>query len=257
MSNHYAVIGDPIEHSLSPIIHQYFAKQCGMTLTYEKIQANAQDFEAIVTSFFAQGGKGLNVTMPHKEAAYQLAQVRTPRCREAGAANTLWKEAGQLHADNTDGVGLIRDLSRYISVEGKRLLLLGAGGAARSVIGELLKAGISDLTIANRTLEKVDALQSDFPAIQGCDIANIRGKFDVLIHASSAGLSGEPFNLPIDCPSYCYDLSYNLEAPTPFVEWARVQSSEARDGLGMLIEQAAESFWVWHGVRVYTEAPIF
>ena len=244
MTDRYAVIGCPIEHSLSPLIHTQFAQQTGLVLTYEKIVAEETEFESMVVDFFKTGGKGLNVTLPYKERAFKLADVTTPRAREAKAANTLWMHEGKLHADTTDGIGLVRDLSRYITLKHKRVLLLGAGGAARSVIGALFEAEIAALTVLNRTASKAKALQQDFPSIT----LEIQGGYDVVLNATSALEIVLP-NHCLTAKTYCYDFMYNQKAPTPFVTWARSKGCEARDGFGMLVEQAVESFWIWHGVR--------
>lgn len=244
MTARYAVIGCPIEHSLSPMIHAQFARQTGLILTYEKILAEETVFESMVLDFFKMGGKGLNVTLPYKKRAFKLADVTTPRAREAKAANTLWIHEGKLHADTTDGIGLVRDLSRYITLKHKRVLLLGAGGAARSVIGALFAAEIEVLTVLNRTASKAKALQHDFPKVS----LELQGVYEVILHATSAA----EVTLPSHCltpQTYCYDFMYNQKAPTPFITWARSNGCEARDGFGMLVEQAAESFWIWHGVR--------
>ncbi|TAL63852.1 MAG: shikimate dehydrogenase, partial [Legionella sp.] len=148
MSQRFAVIGNPVAHSLSPHIHQYFAEQFNIQLTYEKILSQAPDFAAQVSYFFSQGGKGLNVTLPFKEEAFALAQIKTPRGQLAGAVNTLWMHAGQLHADNTDGIGFLRDLVRHIEPQGKQILLLGAGGAARGILGPLSEAQPAKLVLA-------------------------------------------------------------------------------------------------------------
>lgn len=254
--NTYAVMGNPISHSLSPIIHQLFAQQTGLTLTYEKIQIDLPQFEHQVTEFFAQGGRGLNITLPCKQRAFAMAVEITPRCREARAANTLWMQAGQLHADNTDGIGLLRDLNRHVSIKEKRILLLGAGGAARGVLGLLLAANPMQLTIANRTLANAQALQQDFPKIHPCTFADLENRhYDVVINATSASLAGENLTLPeslIATKPFCYDLVYSKEGPTAFVAWARSHGCAAVDGLGMLIEQAAEAFFIWHGVMPNT-----
>lgn len=251
MRGHYAVMGYPVAHSLSPMIHQLFAKQTGLFLTYEKIQIDLLGFEQQVTHFFSQGGKGLNITLPCKERAYALANHATPRCVTAKAANTLWYAADGLHADNTDGIGLLRDLARYMNLAGKRILILGAGGAARGIMAPLLEAKPAQLTLANRTPGKAQALCDDFPASVSCELSALTGTFDLIINATSASLSGQRLALPttiIKPTTVCYDLAYSLKEPTPFVAWAQSQGVVAVDGLRMLIEQAAEAFSIWHGV---------
>lgn len=257
MLSRFAVMGNPIAHSLSPFIHQRFAEQTGNQLIYEKMHVNEEAFEFQVSDFFAQGGKGLNITLPFKQRAFAMAQVRTPRCIQAKAANTLWMEEEQLHADNTDGIGLIRDLSHYLDLKAKRVLLLGAGGAARGVITPLLEAHIAELTVANRTEEKASALQNDFRQIKSCSLSGLVGSYDLIINATSASLTEKaiPISPAILHPStYCYDLAYSSKGRTPFVIWAHEQGCQAVDGLGMLVEQAAEAFFIWHGVKPETTA---
>jgi len=259
MLNRFAVLGNPIAHSLSPLIHQEFAKQTGVQLVYEKIQVTGEQFEEQVASFFNQGGRGLNITLPFKQKAFAMAACRTSRCQQAKAANTLWMHAGQLHADNTDGVGFIRDLAKYQDLLGKHVLLLGAGGAARGIIGPLLAAGITDLAVVNRTKEKAQALQADFPTIQCYRLEALKDSYEVIINATSASLTEKTLNLPafiLQSTSFCYDLAYSLKSATPFVAWAQAQGARATDGLGMLVEQAAEAFFIWHGIKPNTLATL-
>ena len=250
--NKYAVMGNPISHSLSPTIHQRFAKQTGITLTYEKIQSDLAHFEHQVTEFFTQGGKGLNITLPFKPRAFAMAQERTARCTEARAANTLWMQAGKLYADNTDGVGLLRDLRHYVDLEGKRVLLLGAGGAACGVIGPLLAAKPEQVTVANRTLKNAQILQQDFPKVHPCAFTDLSNtSHDVVINATSASLASQNIALPASLMAakpFCYDLAYSKNEPTAFVMWCRAHDCKAVDGLGMLVEQAAEAFFIWHNI---------
>lgn len=256
MSQRFAVIGNPIAHSLSPVIHQAFAKQVNIQLTYEKIKADDPSFELLVSDFFAQDGKGLNITLPFKQRAFAMAQQSSFRCQQAGAANTLWMQANQLHADNTDGIGLIRDLSRYLSVNGKRVLILGAGGAARGIISPLLENRPAELIIANRTSAKAEEFQRAFPQTQCLGFDEIEGQFDLVINATSASLVGEFVALPDECMSakpFCYDLSYKQHGATAFVQYARESDCDAVDGLGMLVEQAAEAFFIWNGIMPETE----
>lgn len=256
MSQRFAVIGNPIAHSLSPVIHQAFAKQVNIQLTYEKIKADDPSFELLVSDFFAQDGKGLNITLPFKQRAFAMAQQSSFRCQQAGAANTLWMQANQLHADNTDGIGLIRDLSRYLSVNGKRVLILGAGGAARGIISPLLENRPAELIIANRTSAKAEEFQRAFPQTQCLGFDEIEGQFDLVINATSASLVGEFVALPDECMSakpFCYDLSYKQHSATAFVQYARESDCDAVDGLGMLVEQAAEAFFIWNGIMPETE----
>ena len=246
----YAVMGNPVAHSLSPLIHQLFAKQCGHVLSYEKIQIDLSRFEHQVIQFFHEGGRGLNITLPCKLRAFALAKRSTPRCVEAKAANTLWMEDGILQGDNTDGVGLVRDVGRYIDLAGKTILLLGAGGAARGVLGSLLGTKPRELMLANRTLEKAQVLGKEFPLIKISRLADLTGTFDVIINATSASLSDENLGLSeqvMKTKPFCYDLAYNKEQPTSFVNWARHRDCVAIYGLGMLVEQAAEAYFIWHG----------
>ena len=258
MPEKYAVMGNPISHSLSPLIHQLFAKQTGLTLTYEKIQIDLPRFEQQVSEFFTQGGKGLNITLPCKQQAFTISQKRTSRCLEASAANTLWMQEGYLYADNTDGIGLLRDLNRHVNIRDKKILLLGAGGAARGILGPLLAAYPAQLTIANRTLKKAQILQQDFPKTNYCTFDDLKHKqYDIIINATSASLDGKNLELPEQLMStqpFCYDLAYKKNQPTAFVAWAKRYDCRAIDGLGMLIEQAAEAFFIWHGIMPNTAA---
>lgn len=257
MIQRFAVVGNPIDHSLSPVIHQYFAKQAGIPLTYEKIKADDAYFEQKIMQFFAQNGRGLNITLPFKQKAFALAQYPTERCKLAGAANTLWLNSDQLHADNTDGVGLIRDLSRYLILQGKRVLILGAGGAACGIIQPLLQNNLAGLVLVNRTVAKALALQQLFPQINVVNMSELKGTFDLVINATSASLSGASVGLPRACfaaKPLGYDLAYKRDGTTAFVDYMRQAGGEAVDGLGMLVEQAAEAFFIWHGIRPETQA---
>ncbi|USQ13506.1 shikimate dehydrogenase [Legionella lytica] len=256
MFQRFAVMGNPIDHSLSPVIHQYFAKQAGIQLTYAKIKADEQSFEQQLTNFFHQQGRGVNVTLPFKQRAFMMAQQTTERCKLAGAANTLWMNDNQLHADNTDGVGLIRDLHHYINLPGKRVAILGAGGAARGIIHPLLQNKLAELVIVNRTQAKGIELQQLFPQIQVQSINQLNGVFDLIINATSASLAGQLPSLPLECLTtkpLCYDLSYQKQEDTAFVYYAKECGCEAVDGLGMLVEQAAEAFLIWHGFKPETQ----
>jgi shikimate dehydrogenase len=261
----YAVIGHPIAHSRSPRIHAAFAAAAGQHLAYDRIDAAPEAFEGIVRDFFDSGGCGLNVTLPHKEAAARLADRLTGRARLAGAVNTLARQPdGTLLGDNTDGAGLMADLARLgIAVRGARVLVLGAGGATRGILGPLLEAQPARLVVANRTAARATALAATFAGVQGCGydaLASLvaAGPFDLVIHATSLGLQGEVPPLPhgvIGPASVAYDLGYGA-GDTPFVRWARARGvTRAEQGLGMLIEQAAESFFLWRGVRPDT-APL-
>lgn len=261
----YALVGFPVHHSRSPMIHQIFARQTDQNLTYELIDADAESLETAVRGFGAAGGKGLNVTVPHKEAALGLAAELGAEAREAGAVNTLSFIAGRLRGDNTDGTGFLRDLTENLGrgIEGRRVLILGAGGAARGIIPPLLKSGPAQLVLANRTLERAEQVRDVFlplgelTVLRFADLAN-RGPFDIVVNATSAGLRGEQPPFPDDIvgpESFCYDLSYS-RGDTPFVSWARQRgAADAVQGWGMLVEQAAESFFIWRGVRPDT-APV-
>lgn len=256
MFQRFAVFGNPIDHSLSPIIHQCFSEQFKIPLLYEKIKALDESFENLVSDFFSQDGKGLNITAPFKQKAFDLAQRHTERCTLAGAVNTLWMSKNQVQGDNTDGIGFIRDLGRYMSVQGKRVLVLGAGGAARGIIQPLLANNPLDLIVANRTLIKATELQYIFPQIHSVGLNEIKGCFDLVINATSAEFSGELISLPEDFLAqkpFCYDLYYKQKEATAFVHYARNKGCFSVDGLGMLAEQAAESFFIWHGIRPDTK----
>ncbi|MFN5011083.1 MAG: shikimate dehydrogenase [Gammaproteobacteria bacterium] len=264
----YAVIGHPIAHSRSPRIHAAFAAATGQRLAYDRIDAAPEAFEGVVRDFFDDGGRGLNVTLPHKEAAARLADRLTGRARLAGAVNTLARQPdGTLLGDNTDGAGLMADLARLgIAVRGARVLVLGAGGATRGILGPMLEAQPATLVVANRTAARATALTAEFAAVRGTVLGcgydalaaqTAAGPFDLVIHATSLGLQGEAPSLPhgiVGPGSVAYDLGYGA-GDTPFVRWARAQGViRAEQGLGMLIEQAAESFLLWRGVRPDTAA---
>ena len=260
MTVRFAVMGNPIAHSLSPVIHQLFAQQTGKALLFERIEADLQDFEREVRGFFEQEGQGLSITLPFKQRAYAMAEHLSERCLEAKAANTLCIKEGRLYADNTDGVGLLRDLHRHVDLAGLHVLLLGAGGAARGVLGPLLKAAPLQLTVANRTLDRSRLLQADFPAINLCSwselgqCGSVRA-VDVVINATSASLAEQHLLLPeslLYTKPFCYDLAYDRTQATVFVAWAQEFGCKAVDGLGMLVEQAAEAFLLWHGVLPQT-----
>jgi shikimate dehydrogenase len=263
----YAVIGHPVEHSKSPDIHARFAAQTGQNLVYERLLAPLDGFAETVRTFAAQGGKGLNVTVPFKLEAYAIATEHTARAQAAGAVNTLKFDGDKILGDNTDGVGLVHDIVRNagISITGKRVLLLGAGGAARGVILPLLNVRPNELVIANRTLSKAEQLAQPFQqqfagqvAVRTSEFAGLQDAFDIIINATSASLSDEvPPLVPglINEQSFAYDMMYGRQ-PTVFMLFAAEQGAKVRDGLGMLVEQAAESFFVWRGVRPQT-APVF
>ena len=261
MSKHtdrYAIIGHPVSHSFSPAIHAAFARQTGQDLQYGKIEAAPGEFAAALRGFLAAGGKGLNVTLPFKEEAFALCHVQTARAKKARAVNTLTlQEDCTLSGDNTDGTGLLRDLrhNRHVTVKGRRILLLGAGGAARGVLPALLEEKPALVHVANRTPERAAKLAERFCTqhVQGGGFETLgRQTFDLVINATSASLSGALPPLPGDClepHALCYDLLYS-DRPTVFMLWGERQGAEqVCDGWGMLVEQAAESFQVWRGVR--------
>ncbi|WP_202841658.1 shikimate dehydrogenase [Luteimonas saliphila] len=264
MSSQYAVFGHPVAHTLSPHIHAAFGRQTGIALRYEAIDATHDTFFDALEAFAAAGGVGANVTLPLKESAFALSATTTERARRAGAVNTLARIEGQWHGDNTDGAGLVRDLTerRGLDLRQRRTLLIGAGGAARGIAPSLLDAGIGDLFIVNRTPERADALADTLGqpgrvhARYLADLPSL-GEFGLLINATSAGRDGRTPRLPMSLlgsRSAAVDLSYG-EAAIPFLAWARANGAhEAIDGLGMLVEQAAESFALWHGVRPHTDA---
>jgi shikimate dehydrogenase len=263
MSRHYAVFGHPVAHSLSPRIHAAFGRQAGINVDYRAIDAEPGQFTHALADFVAQGGAGANVTLPLKQAAFSLCDDLTERARRAGAVNTLVRNGDTWHGDNTDGVGLVRDLTdrQALDLRARRTLLLGAGGAARGVSPALLDAGIGDLYIVNRTPQRADAL-ADALGEPGrvhprywTDLQAL-GEFDMIVNATSAAREGAVPTLPrsiVGRRCVAVDLSYG-EAAIPFLAWARAAGcTHAIDGLGMLVEQAAESFARWHGVRPETD----
>ena len=253
MSDRYALVGNPVAHSKSPRIHAEFARATAQDLDYGLIEAPLDGFAQAVERFRAAGGKGLNVTVPFKQQAFEFCKRVSERARLAGVANTLVLEQG--FGDNTDGVGLVRDIANLgVPLQGRSVLLLGAGGAAQGVIGALLEAGAGRLVIANRTAPRAQALAARFAGTLACGYEALGGdSFDVVINATSAGLSGEAPSVP---PSVlrkgmlAYEMVYGRE--TPFLAAARKAGARVTDGLGMLVEQAAESFYIWRGVRPAT-----
>jgi shikimate dehydrogenase len=263
MSDLYCVFGNPIAHSRSPAIHAAFARASGQELSYEAHLVAIGDFARSVTEFAAVGGKGANVTVPFKEEAFRLSSRLSERAARAGAVNTLAFNNGAIFGDNTDGAGLVRDITHNLgfSLAGKRVLLLGAGGAARGVIAPLLGEKPAALRIANRSADKAQELAdafADLASIAAGSFGETAGQgFDVLINATSASLSGMALPLPtgIFAPGcLAYDMMYG-KGETPFLQQARQQgAAHLADGLGMLVEQAAESFLLWRGVRPETVA---
>ncbi|MFT5717585.1 MAG: shikimate dehydrogenase [Oleiphilaceae bacterium] len=257
----YAVVGNPIEHSKSPMIHALFAKQTKQDLDYGKIEAPLDTFKGVVTDFFAQENKkGLNVTVPFKEQAWALCEARTDRAELAGAVNTLYlNETGQLCGDNTDGIGLVADLKKnHVSLQGKKVLIVGAGGAVRGVLQPILKEMPKSVVLCNRTISKADELVSVFNSlgnIKSSAFQDLDKAFDVVINGTSASLAGSLPPLPkgvIADKTVAYDMMYSKDA-TVFNAWAEQCGAEkTMDGLGMLVEQAAEAFYLWRGVRPET-----
>lgn len=260
----YAVVGNPISHSKSPQIHQAFARQTGEALTYERLEGPLEGFAGWVEAFFNQGGAGLNVTVPFKQQAWELAQVHSERAASAEAVNTLYRDAqGRLVGDNTDGAGLVRDLTHNhgVRLAGARILLLGAGGAVRGVLTPLLAEAPASLTIANRTPAKAQALCEQFAGtvpLHSASFTELAGPFDLIINGTSASLQGELPPLPdglLAAGAGAYDMMYS-PGTTTFNQWASDQGAVATlDGLGMLVEQAAEAFRLWRGVLPET-APV-
>ena len=295
MTDHYAVIGNPIAHSQSPLIHAAFAAQTGEPIEYDRILGDPDDFAGDVRRFVAEGGRGLNVTVPFKTVAFALLDDLSEQARAAGAVNTLIvRDGGLLRGDNTDGIGLLRDLTENLgfALAGKRVLLLGAGGAARGMLRPLLEAGPAELLIANRTGAKAEALAAQFSdldssaqstvavsdelgrppsapqrtrgrepvAVTGSGLEGVAGqRFDLIINATSTGLDGQVPAIPNDCLAeggWVYDLLY-ADALTPFCRWGQARgAAQVLDGFGMLVEQAAESFWLWRGIRPETATVI-
>ncbi|TBU87801.1 shikimate dehydrogenase [Phytopseudomonas dryadis] len=254
----YGVFGNPIGHSKSPLIHRLFAEQSGQAMVYEALLAPLEDFEGYARDFFVEGC-GANVTVPFKERAWRLADSLTPRARRAGAVNTLKKlDDGSLLGDNTDGAGLVRDLTVNAGIElrGKRILLLGAGGAVRGILEPVLAQRPEILVIANRTLEKAEQLARQFADL-GPVVASgfdwLDAPVDLIVNGTSASLAGDlpPIAASLIRPGHtqCYDMMYG-SGPTAFNRWAAEQgAARTLDGLGMLLEQAVEAFYLWRGVR--------
>ncbi|GAC1371042.1 MAG: shikimate dehydrogenase [Aquirhabdus sp.] len=251
----FAVVGNPIAHSRSPEIHQAFAKQTGIKLSYERILAPLDGFETTIKDFFSLGGNGLNITVPFKEEAFALCDVLTERAKAARAVNTLWMQDGQLYGDNTDGAGLVNAITSLSwLLENSHILILGAGGATRGVVLPLASAGANEIVIANRTLARAESLVNDLSEfikntnLQVIALDQLTGHFDMIINATSASLSGESFALPDTLTfDYAYEMAYGK--PSSFIDQAKARGVPTADGLGMLIGQAAEAFYVWNGVR--------
>jgi shikimate dehydrogenase len=258
----YAVFGNPIKHSKSPLIHSMFAQQCLQQMLYRAVRVELDGFAQAASKFFDDGGAGLNVTVPFKREAFEFAHRLSDRAARAGAVNTLTRAVdGVIEGDNTDGIGLVRDLKANLgwAVQGLRVLLIGAGGAARGVLEPLLQERPQALLVVNRTGARAAQLATEFAEVGpleggAYDLIGAR-QFDLVINATSAGLSGSMPELPgslLTERSCCYDMVYGAE-PTPFMRWSAFHTAWAvADGLGMLVEQAAESFLIWRGVRPQT-----
>jgi shikimate dehydrogenase len=262
VNDRYCVIGNPIAHSKSPAIHAAFAQATGESLVYEKCLAPLDGFAATVRQLIASGYKGANVTVPFKLEAHALADTLSARARSAGAVNTLSFTSTGIAGDNTDGAGLVNDIVRNagVAIAGQRVLLLGAGGAARGALLPLLEQQPRELVIANRTAATAEALASSFAghgvAPSGCGFNALDGRFDIVINATSASLAGALPPLPpqlFGTGTLALDMMYAAD-PSPFMRFAAAHSATTRDGLGMLVEQAAEAFFVWRGVRPQTGA---
>jgi shikimate dehydrogenase len=259
----YAVFGHPVGHSRSPWIHARFAELTGESLSYEARDVPPGGFDTALADFLAEGGRGLNITLPHKLAAFAAAGRLTARAQRAGAVNTLAIQPEELLGDNTDGAGLLRDLQANlgVAIAGRRVLLIGAGGAARGALPALLDARPREVRIANRGAGKAMALAAEFAPdgpVTGGGLEAAHGPFDLVINATSASLAGEVPALPGDAvgpATFCYDMAYGAQR-TPFLDWADERGAAGvADGTGMLVEQAAESFELWRGVRPAT-APV-
>lgn len=262
----YAVFGHPIKHSQSPRIHALFAAQTGQDLVYTAWDVAPERFESQVREFFGSGGRGINCTVPLKELAWRIADSRSERAERARAVNTLaLRDDGLVFGDNTDGIGLLRDLRDNLGLHlvNAKILILGAGGATRGILAPLLAEQPARLVIANRTVATAETLAVEFGdlgPVEGCGFATLAGhRFDLILNATAASLSGELPPLPADILApggSCYDLAYASE-PTPFVRWGREKHAVVNaDGIGMLVEQAAEAFLLWRGVRPATRPVI-
>lgn len=264
-SDSYGVVGHPVSHSWSPFIHGLFSRETGQAMTYRLYDFVPEDFDARVRAFFKEGGRGLNITLPHKIAAVDVADELSVRAAHAAAVNTLaLRSDGTILGDNTDGTGLVRDLcdNQGIVITHRRVLMIGAGGASRGVLAPLLALSPTEIVIANRTAERAEALAKAFEKLgttRGVGFRYISGgAFDVIINATSASLSGDIPAVPtsvIGPETICYDMAYG-KADTPFLRWAlKLGCARTLQGWGMLVEQAAESFRIWRGVRPST-APV-
>ena len=258
----YGVMGYPVSQSRSPLIHRLFSMQMNQRIQYELLQVSPEQLETAILQFRRTGGKGLNITVPHKSEVVRLVDHLSDRAAAAGAANTLSFKKNEVYGDNTDGVGLIRDLTinQDVTIEDARILILGAGGATRGIVGPLLEMKPELLQVANRSMGKAQMIADIFASagpVNACqfDAVPVVKPYDIIINATSAGLKGEEPPWPsaaISTDTFCYDLSYGLK-PTPFSTWAKdAGAKKSVMGWGMLVEQAAESFNIWRGVRPET-----
>ena len=257
----YCVFGNPIEHSLSPLIHSMFAKQTGHNFLYKKILAPIDSFEKDVKSFINNNGKGFNITLPFKMRAFAMAEKTTPRAKIAQAVNTMKIEKNILYGDNTDGIGLVEDFNKNIkvSLKDKDILIIGAGGATRGIIFDLIQQNPLRILVANRTTAKAEKIALDFQKynkVCGFSLAQIKAKpVDIVINATSIGINNkEIINIPklVAKNAFCYDLMYGKE--TAFIKWSKqANASGVSDGLGMLVEQAAQAYFIWHKVMPDTK----
>jgi shikimate dehydrogenase len=261
-ADNYAVFGCPVAHSRSPAIHRLFARQTRQPLHYQAVLVPPGQFAEALDRFRVLGGKGLNITLPFKGDAWHAATVRSPRAERCGSVNTMWFDAdGGVHGDTTDGIGLLRDLDRLgMEIPGRPVLVLGAGGAAGAVLPDIVDRAPAHVTVANRTIaravELVQRLAGGRDDVEACGYAALAGRrYQLIINCTSAGLAGAVPPLPngiLADRAACYDLVYG-DGPTPFCRWARDRGARrVSDGLGMLVEQAAESFFLWRGVRPAT-----
>ena len=250
----FAVIGNPIAHSLSPEIHHAFAAEVGLEIFYDRILAATDKFRVTAQVFFAADGIGLNVTAPFKQDAYEFVDEKDPASVASGAVNTIHEVDGVCLGYNTDGIGLVADLSRLgWSLQGAKILVIGAGGAAQGIVLPLLEQG-AELFVANRTRSRADALSAQFPKIEVLDIEKLEQGWDVVINATAAGWQQQ--HLPVPSATFedarCYDLTYQRDGHTPFIQQVKTQAADTSDGLGMLVEQAAEAFRIWHDMKPQT-----
>jgi shikimate dehydrogenase len=255
MSKQFAVIGHPIEQSRSPELHHAFAQKTGIDLHYSKRLAPLDGFEANIKEFFAQGGIGMNVTVPFKEQAFAQCHVLTERAKIAKAVNTLWMQDGQLHGDNTDGQGLVDAIQALNwNLDNTAILIIGAGGATRGVVYPLVQAGVKKIVIANRTLARAEQLVADLKdavpqaTLAAVSLEHLSGEFDLVINATSASLSGDALVLPETLQfKYAYEMAYGK--PSSFLDQAKARGLPTSEGYGMLVGQAIESFSIWNGVK--------